>query len=127
MTRKANNELEKSCTAAKMMQQERKLERKRAHKTVTKTKERHRLTLEEISNPQSHNKFRAEVRNYGQIIDQVEETTDLESVLSFCKKYFNQEEYCAVVLFVNNEEVIYIDYIRIMKEFFPELEKECLY
>ena len=119
MTRKANNEFEKSYTAAKMMQQERKLERKRAHKTGTKHKERHRLTLEEISNPQSHNKFRAEVRNYGQIIDQVEETTDLESVLSFCKKYFNQEEYCAVVLFVNNKEVIYIDYICIMKEFFP--------
>lgn len=114
-----NNEFEKSHTAAKMMQQERKLERKRAHKTRTK--------LKEISNPESHNKFRAEVRNYGQIIDQVEETTDLESVLSFCKKYFNQEEYCAVVFFVNNEEVIYIDYIRIMKEFFPGLEKECLY
>lgn len=74
---------------------------------------------------QSH-KYRAEVRNYGTVFDQVNETTDLETVLSFCKKYYNQEKYCAVVLFIDDKQVKYLSYIKLMKDFFPDLRKICL-
>lgn len=71
--------------------------------------------------------YRAEVRNYGTVFDQVNETSDLETVLSFCKRYYNQEDNCAVVFFVDNKQVKYLSYIKLMKDFFPEFRKQCLY
>lgn len=67
--------------------------------------------------------YRAEARSYGQVFDKVDEITDLETVLSFCKKFYGQEFQCAVVLFIDNEEVRYFDYIDLMKKQYPELRR----
>lgn len=66
-------------------------------------------------------KYRAEVRTYGQTFDQINETSDLKAVLSFCKQYYGKEDSYAVLLFVDNEQVKYISYLNLMKEYFPEL------
>lgn len=71
--------------------------------------------------------YRAEVRNYGTVFDQVNETSDLETVLSFCKRHYNQEDNCAVVFFIDDKQVKYLSYIKLMKDFFPEFRKQCLY
>lgn len=67
--------------------------------------------------------YRAEVRPYGHVFDQIDETTDLETALSFCKNYFGQEFQCAVVFYIDNKEIRYLHYISIMKEQFPELRR----
>lgn len=63
-------------------------------------------------------KYRVEIRVLGEVTNSLEETFDLEEALSFCRVYFNHEDKCAVLFFVDNKRVRYSSYVELMKYYF---------